>query len=347
MNVKFSWFEVALLVGITQGLLISFLIWLKKNQSVSKVLLSLVLIVFSLLCVRILILTSGLWQNNVLRYFPLPFELAIAPLFWLYVLSLVNPRFSFKKSILLHFLPFGISLAYSVVIYCLVLPEESNIEKDIIANAFLFNEVKRAEDYLGILSAVVYWLLGFRLVMRYRRWLAATISSTDFPTYAWLKNITFLLGLLIILLSTDVLLDSIFNVGFRRFTHWKFFFVYCASLIYYLGFRGYQLPDKNVPAAVARDSIDTTPVTLVETEPAMFNHAGDNGTVLPEKTAKLSNDKAAEIEKAIRDALETHALYLDPELNLEKLAKFNSPFWVLPTIVASTPKQAFTAFLNP
>src|SRR6218665_2124873 len=115
MNPVFSWFEVIILIGITQGLFISILIWSGKNQPVSKRILSLVLTVFSLLCLRIMILTTGLWLAPVLRYFPLPFEMAIAPLFWLYIVSLVDPRFSFQRSMNLHFITIGILLVYSVI----------------------------------------------------------------------------------------------------------------------------------------------------------------------------------------------------------------------------------------
>jgi|GEM_PF-670413 len=322
MNPVFSWFEVIILIGITQGLFISILIWSGKNQPVSKRILSLVLTVFSLLCLRIMILTTGLWQAPVLRYFPLPFELAIAPLFWLYIVSLVDPRFSFKRSMLLHFIPFGISLVYSVIVYCMVLPKESNIEKDAVANQLLFNDVKRGEDYLCILSSIVYWSLGLRLIIRYRRWLSANISNTDFPTYAWLKNIALLMGFVIVLLSTDIVLDAVFNFGFYRFTHWKFFFVYCAALIYYLGFRGSQLQGK--AAFIKTDQVDTSISTIdpVDAGTGVFNAEAVDAPPFSEKQQRLTSEKAAEMEKAIRDAMETDLLYLDPNLNLEKLAKF-------------------------
>lgn len=317
----FSWFEVMILIGVTQGLFISVLIWSGKDQALSKRLLALVLVVFSLLCARILILTTGLWQVPVLRYIPLPFELAIAPLFWLYIVSLVNPRFSFRKPLLIHFIPFAISLVYSVFIYCLVLPKTSNVEKDDLANLFLFNDVKRIEDYCCILSAVVYWSLGLRLVIRYRRWLSANISNTDYPTYSWLRNTALLMGLVIVLLSVDILLDTVFNFGAYRFTHWKFFFVYCAALIYYLGFRGYHLTDRRTAPKPDQQQIPSPIANKVETESSAFDAGVIDTFNAPGKQQRLTTEKAAEIKTSILEAMEVQALYLDPELSLEKLAK--------------------------
>lgn len=316
MNPVFSWFEVIVLIGVVQGFLISGLILSRKDQPISKRLLSAVLIVFSLLCVRIMILTTGLWQTPLLRYFPLPFELAIAPLFWLYIRSLVDPHFSLNRKVLLHFIPFGISLVYSIVVYSVVLREAGNLEKDVVAGSFLFDTVKSVEDYLCILSSVIYWFLGFRLIIRYRLWLSANISSTDFPTYAWLKNIALLMGLVIGLLSTDILLDSVFNLGAYRFTHWKFFFIYSAVLIYYLGFRGYLLP-----VAKAFASPVHTATISINTAPGVPDERKNETFLTMEKRTKLTREKIAEVETAIREAMETHALYLDPELSLEKLAR--------------------------
>ncbi|WP_315817286.1 hypothetical protein [Paraflavitalea speifideaquila] len=91
----------------------------------------------------------------------------------------------------LHFLPFALSMAYSVFVYLAVLPQKNLALKDAIANSYYFNPVKEAEDLLSIISGLLYWILSLRLVIQYRRWLNDNISNTDYPTYTWLRNITF------------------------------------------------------------------------------------------------------------------------------------------------------------
>ena len=151
----FSIFDVLILTGITQGFVITGLIWSGKKKTVSKLLLSFLLVTFNLLCIKILIHTIGLWEKPGLRYFPLAVELAISPLIWLYVSSLVTTGFKLKRKHLLHFLPFVISLAYSLFIYINVLPEKELMAKDALANSFYFNTVNAVVDYLSILAAGV------------------------------------------------------------------------------------------------------------------------------------------------------------------------------------------------
>ncbi|WP_247233391.1 hypothetical protein [Telluribacter sp. SYSU D00476] len=250
MYPRFSLFEVLVLIGISQGLVTTVLIWLRK-RSTSQWLLSLVLMVFNLLCFKILLHTTGLWHTRTFRYFPLAFELAIQPLLWLYIHSLIRPRYRLSTRHLLHFVPFALSFIYSLFVYIAVYPHTDLGAKDAIANGYHFNQVKALEDYLSILSGLVYWFLGLRLILRYRRWLYNTISNTDYPTYAWLRNVLLLMGLLVAGLASAILLDSVFRFGSSYFIHWQVFFVYLALLVYYLGYRGTQVPDRTL--AVAAD----------------------------------------------------------------------------------------------
>jgi hypothetical protein len=99
---SFSIFEVLLIIGITQGFVVSLMIWFGKAKAPDKILLSILLTVFNFLCFKIILLSSGLWQHQWFRYFPLPFDLAVQPLIFLYVSSLTSPGFSIKKKTLLH-----------------------------------------------------------------------------------------------------------------------------------------------------------------------------------------------------------------------------------------------------
>lgn len=309
MHLNFSFFEVLVIIGVAQGFIVSGLIWLTKNRSTSKLLLSFLLIVFNLLCIKILILTTGLWQTRLFRYLPLAFELAIQPLIWLYVSALTRPGFRFRKVHLLHFIPFTLSFAYSLFVYIAVAPEQATAAKDVIAGNLYFNKIKEAEDYLSVVSAIVYWWLGLGLLLRYRRWLNNNVSDTSYPTYAWLRNIAVLIGILIAGLATDILLDYFFYFGIHHFIHWQVFFVYLAVLIYYLGFRGFLLPGK--------------PVTDTKKEPRNRKlpllQAG-YGVPAENKEIRLV-EKDQQAKEAILKALEEDELYLDPELNLQKLAK--------------------------
>lgn len=347
MNLSF--FEVLILIGVTQGFVISALIWFNRKRDISKLLLSFVLAVFNLLCIKILVHTTGLWQTQWLRYFPLAFELTIQPLIWLYTLSLISPDFKLTKKHLLHFIPFTISITYSIFIYIAAGPYKELIAKDAVANSFYFNNIKKAEDYLSIISSIAYWFLGLRLVLNYRRWLYNNISNTNYPTYDWLKNISVSMGILIILLTIDIILDSVFH--FPYFFHWQFFFIYLAALIYYLGFRGYNLPNKQIAVekkeyqqAALRESEEFTKQPIdnpLQTD--KIRAPSDK----PSKEIKLSDEKRREIENTIRNAFEIKALYLDSELNLQKLAnEINIPAATVSVVINSNFKKSFRNLVN-
>ncbi|MEO7045091.1 MAG: helix-turn-helix domain-containing protein, partial [Ferruginibacter sp.] len=314
-------------------------------------LLSLVLIVFNFLCIKIIILTTGLWQTQLLRYIPLSFELAIQPLIWLYISSLTIPDFRLSKKYLIHFLPFSISFAYSLLIYIAVLFQKDLVVKDVIANSFYFNNVKEAEDFLSIISSLLYWLLSLRLVLQYREWVYSNISDTDYPTYAWLKNISILMGVLIAGLTVDIILDYFFHFGYHHFFHWQIFFVYLSILIYYMGFRGYQLADKKIiisnnavqpniliPRNQFKEELIDNPVLSEKfEEPSIFK----------DKETKLSIEKEKQVEEAITTAFEIKKLYLNPELNLQKFAKeINISSSVVSTVINTRFRKSFRNLVN-
>jgi AraC-like DNA-binding protein len=324
-GLTFSLFDVVILIGVSQGFLVAGSIWFRAHRTPGKVLLALLLLVFNGLCLKILIHTTELWHTQAFRYFPLAVELAIQPLMWLYIRSLTLIDFAFRKKQLLHFVPFGLSLAYSLFIYVLALSEADFAGKDALANRFYFNTVKEIEDYLSVISSVVYWAIGLRTVLRFRSWLFSTTSNTDYPTYTWLRNIALLMGLLIALLALGVALDYFFAMG-DVFVHWQIFFVYMAGLIYYLGFRGYQLPDQPFPV-----------INAEEQSPALSLQA-IKSTELSQTKFDLSPKKLAALKQAIGHALESKQVYLDADLNIQKLA---STLQVSPALLSAVVNHAF------
>jgi AraC-like DNA-binding protein len=262
-----------------------------------------------------MLFTSGLWQTTLFRYFPLPFELSIQPLIFLYIASLTTPQFRLSKKHLIHFIPFAISFAYSLFVYIAVLSETDLYLKDTIANHFLFNQVKEAEDFLSLCSAVIYWYYGLRFLLRYRKWLYNYTSNTLFPTYEWLRNILVLFAVFFLMLSVNILLDYAFDYGRDHFFHWQILFIYLAGLIYYMGLRGYLQTENQL-------SVSPAPLEEKQNEPVVneINHPQDNLSV-DEKIKEAVDEKITVASTAILKALEEEKIYLNPELNLQSLAR--------------------------
>jgi AraC-like DNA-binding protein len=322
----YTTFDVILLVGVSHGFLVAGSLLYKMHRSPSKVLLALSLLVFNLLCLKILIHTTGLWQTNTFRYFPLAVELAIQPLMWLYIRSLTQLDFKFRKKQLIHFIPFGLSLAYSIFIYSIALNEIQLVDKDNLVNRFYFNTLKEIEDYLSVISAFIYWALGWKVLLQFRAWVFGNTSNTDFPTYVWLRNIALLMGLLIVMLFLDVTLDYFFSIGKQVFIHWQIFFVYLAGLIYYMGFRGYQLPDHPFQ------------VVQIEVENTVPSYPTEEATPIEQPKLALSEEKLNELREAVTHAFESNHVYLDVDLNIQKLANIVQ---INPSLLSAAINQLF------
>ena len=164
------------------------------------------------------------------------------------------------------------------------------------------------------------------MLIQFRTWVFANTSNTDFPTYVWLRNIALLMGLLIGMLFLDVTLDYFFSIGKQVFLHWQLFFVYLACLIYYMGFRGYQLPDR--PFQPVQSKIENTSSV----------HPTEESILLEQPKTTLSEEKLNELREAVTHAFESKHVYLDPDLNIQKLA---SLIEINPSLLSAAINQLF------
>jgi AraC-like DNA-binding protein len=292
---NFSWFDLLVVIGISQGLFTSYLLVNAKQNDQRNRLLAVIIFTFILLSCKILLHTLGLWNTHAFRYFPLAVDLAIQPLIYLFIRASVGPNDRFKARDFLHFLPFLIFLVHAVVIYANVQSTTILTEKDRIANALYFNNVKSVEDFLSVLSAWVYGGLSYRHLKNYRKWLNDNIADMSYPTYTWLRNVLMLFGFLMLILSVNLLLDA-FGFGLYNFYHWQLFYLVMAVIIYYMGIQGYR--QQSAPAGIA--------VKQETVAPAGVSYEAESITRARAK---------------ILDALTNGKVYRDPEISLVKLSE--------------------------
>ena len=289
----FSLFDLLVIVGISQGLITGYLLLASRQQQQRNRLLALILFTFILLSCKILLHTLGLWNTHTFRYFPLAIDLAIQPLIYLFIQSSVTRHYHFKRTSLLHFLPFAAFMVHAIVVYARVQTTTVMEVKYIIAQDLWFNEVKSVEDWLSVLSAWIYGVLSFRSIKNYRRWLNDNTADMTFPTYTWLRNVFVLFGVLMLILSVNLILDAS-GFGLHNFYHWQLFYLVLAVNIYYMGMQGYKQQALPIPEA--------------KKETLMPANAYDEATL-------------ASAKERIMDALTTGKVYRDPEISLIKLSE--------------------------
>lgn len=297
----FTLYEVLLIVGCIQGLFTAYLLRNTENNGTGNRYLALGLVAFSMICLKMVLINLGLTNTSWFAYPPMATEIATAPLFYLYVKSLITPDFSFKRQQLLHFVPFLVFQVYGLVIYAAVCGEDSLAEKSRLAYGLYYYPIKLAEDYLTVASIFTYLLLAFYQIRSYREKIANQISDSSVTTLGWLYRLLQTSALLGVVLLSNLLLDSFFNLRHSTNLHWQVFLFLNASFVYYFGFVGYS----------HRDLTSQENTTLADVTSRVKNT----------KATKLPLEEVSRIATQIEHALTEKQIYLNPQLSLNDLSK--------------------------
>lgn len=307
MQISITLFDLVVLMGVLHGIIMAVVLCFRPISSRSKTLFSWVLIILSLLSLKILLHTLRLWDQRGLRYFPLAIDTTLQPLLYLYICS-ITATHKKPSPAWTHFLPTMFFMSYAVFVYLSVLPENNLDLKDKLANRLYFNGVKSVEDFLAVLSATVYWIAGYRRIVRYRQWLFRTQSDSSLQEFTWLKNMLLVSGMLVIGLCAIVLIDDVLFKRGHHFLHLQLFYLYLTAIIYYLSFKAIELY-----GVVKQVSLSAKTVAISGADQL-------HDTDLPQPVTKDLKELET-IKLLIINALEHDRLFLKPDLTIKELAQ--------------------------
>ena len=299
---QFSLFDLLMLIGITQGIIMSVLLLRSKNNKRSNPFLALGILAFSWVSTKPLLHTLHLWDTSFFRYFPNGADVVIAPLFYFYLVSLMDARFRFSRKHIIHFVPFIILQGYLMFIYFSLIGTSDFGEKDQIANALHFNFVKEIESHAAALYTAWYIILSFKKIKGYRDWLANTTSDGTFPEFKWLMQFLILSLAVGVFLVFNYSADLLFDLNKVTGLHWTIFSLFGAFTIYYLGVVGYKQP--NYELALQEEITIPSPKEEIVVA-----------------TIIASSKRDTEIVQAIKGALEKDKVFLLPTLNIQELSR--------------------------
>lgn len=294
MNPQFSLFDLLILIGILQGIITGVLLLNSKKNTKSNKFLALALFSFCLLNTKTLLHTLNLWDTHTFRFFPNALELAIAPLVFFYIKSLVTAKFSFKPKDWLHFVPFFLSQAFAFVVYFSALRTSDFAEKDAIAQWLHFDDIKQLDEYLLLISLPFYLFYGYREYRNYKKWLDNTTSDGTYPELGWLKGIFRLSIIIGVFLVANHSLDLFLDFKNTTILHWNLLILFITFVIYYLGLKGYLQPDYTF----SQEEI-TAKKSPVPNEP---------------------NAKLSETVELLQKAMKEDRVFLNPKLSIYKLS---------------------------
>ncbi|WP_261511536.1 helix-turn-helix domain-containing protein [Chryseobacterium paludis] len=309
MSVVFSVLDIVVIVGAIQGIVGAGVVVAYPSNLPDKKILSAILIILALLNFKILMPIFDINEHPTLQYFPLAIDTLIPPLFYLYTCSLTENNFVFRRNKLWHFLPVVLFQFHAVVVYAMTFMEPGFHTKYLIAEGFLFhNTVKWIEDIATLFLSLIYWYLSLRRTQVYRQWLFMSQSSTKYSELTWLRNLligTGILGAVLFLSSIPVTI-----LGFTdSSTYVKIFYSYLTILIYFLSIRGYQMELTSEMQAVrlSQEALEK------QDESADFPD-------ISEPMIEQEKDYS-DILSALKESMEKHLLFLEPELSLREMAK--------------------------
>lgn len=318
-----------MLIGITQGVVMSVLLFRSKNNKRSNPFLALALLAFCWVSTKTLLHTLHLWDTQFFRFFPNSADVVIAPLVYLYFSSLVDARFKFSREHIIHFIPFILLQTYMVVVYFSLIGTADFAEKDRVASGMHFNLMKDVESYMGLLSVGLYLFLSFKKLKKYRQWLSNVTSDSTFPDFNWLRRVLFLSLLIGVFLFFNFSADILFQLKQQTDVHWSAFSLFIAFSVYYLGVAGYQQPDYEL-------SVEREPLS-----PILVEDVHQVGA------SRISSSKSDEVVRAIKHALEVDRVFLNPTLSIQELSrKLNIPQQEVSQVINASFQKKFRDLIN-
>lgn len=302
---QFNIYSTPLLVLVLQGLIFAFLLLKRyKTQSlISDLLIAVILLVIAFHRTTYTIGFMGWYDtftDTKINYFLLNFSIAMGPLIYLYVRSVVEPPFAWHKKDWLHFIPLGIYVLYKVVLYLHDVGQpgfESGYEGDWKQNfdTPYFNPLYA---WLNFSAQLVYLAFTFQLFYTYRKKIQEYFSNTYKVELNWLAHFLYIYAFLFIYATVYNWIDTI--VVELSYKQWWWVSFISAIAVVYLGIRAYFTDIKKLQELTF--DIDKT------------------ASIPSYQLGKKTHDYEVQKEKISRFITEEKA-HLNPNLTLKDLAK--------------------------
>lgn len=183
-------FQYAMIVGAVQGFIFSsFALFSKKYKSKSNLFLGLLIFTFSYNILQNYFVVSGWFTaDNYFEIFYIPLSSVFLVLFYLYVLSFLNPKLKITTAHLFLFLPFFIALLESVL-------EKIGLATGLFKETDIgfFNLFRITFEIFNVMYSFMLISLSYLLIKKYEKAPPSHSSGVPRMGLKWLKIITLIL----------------------------------------------------------------------------------------------------------------------------------------------------------
>ncbi|HLD51809.1 MAG TPA: helix-turn-helix transcriptional regulator [Sediminibacterium sp.] len=243
MYFDFNWRSSLLLIFFFHGLVYAFLLFRKAYQQdrPSDNWLGLLLLMGILyICPWMLGYAGWYWGTeclecrNFMFYVPMNHTLLMGPVIFMYIRSLLNPSFTFRKLDRWHFVPGIVYIIWTIIVA---------VTDRLILKRYYLMDGQNDPDFdtwyqaIGFFSLLIYLVLSLRYYLMYRAFIVQELSFADTVQFKWVRN--FLIACFIYFFSTiflDILRLAGVNIGYQD-TWW--YYLLFAFIFYYIAITGY------------------------------------------------------------------------------------------------------------
>jgi len=247
--------EVIYLIGIAEAVFLTLLIFSKKNKSDSDIVLAawLLFIGIELLFYYFFYTQYDLAHPHLLGigiYFPI----LQGPFMFVYVSIMISERGRFKRSYILHSIPFLVINIYAIFDFHILSASEKLI---------YYNEIAKSPpllyaigNYLNIILGPIYIIWSLLVLRKHAKNITSNFSYTERINLNWLKYVLFSLGLIWVTVIVVVTLDNILHIIPEDLAS-QYIFISISIAVFLLGYFGFKQQSiyTNIPIESARVAI--------------------------------------------------------------------------------------------
>lgn len=337
---------------IIATLAIGILLWKNQEDTHTKRLLVLLLVVVSILNLNCLLYHSG-WYKLHPEYHKLlnPFGMLLAPLSFLYIRSILFNEFRFRKYDWMFIIP-AIFIALNLTPYYL-LPYD---KKEKLVILYYENSKFRLQNsdgilpgfYFSLLRAVwsfLFIFLNFKIVNSFTKKARSKVIASNHAVLQWITILNYTLALLLLasIVSTVISLNSSIDFHITDIAIGSVAFIICLALFT----NPKILYGLHIPIAFSEDESAFNPLSSDSFSEENIIKQPFDKTIQLAETVRISTADALDYKKIIKDHFETKKPFLQSDYVLTQLVKeLKIPRYALSAFINKEYNMGFREFLN-
>ncbi|MFA6980861.1 MAG: helix-turn-helix transcriptional regulator [Ignavibacteriaceae bacterium] len=289
-------------LAIVQGILLSFLLYFKKENRHANRVLSVAILILSLDISCIYLSQMRIYEKYPSLFgFNVGYPFIYGPIFYIYTLLVTKNEEKFKPKQLLHFIPFLVVYLYVSPYYLLSHEEKLFKIKEYMTQIQLDMEII---SVFKPIHGILYTWLSLKIINEFSEKLKISFSNIDRKKLDWLKYL--IMSTMMVWVVVAIIIMTVIILGSQDIIYEVTIYFFVSILIYAIGYGALN------HAEVLNQSDlqdDDSPVEV------------KNLTKEKYEKSNLTEDDVIKIKERLLDILTTKKLYLKSDLTLADLSE--------------------------